>query len=140
MKELKRTLSILGSAECIIDSNGYVAAWQIIINDPFNKLDQSCTETIGNCIESLRLLHACPIIDKLEFSTIINCCVRAKQLHLAAALLPIVVQNKDKDFIITVNVIDNYKHIFLLLFQNEKLFFFFLTYIFYFRNLFEARN
>ncbi|KAK0087534.1 hypothetical protein PV325_000784 [Microctonus aethiopoides] len=101
VKELKRTLSILGSAECIIDSNGYVAAWQIIINDPFNKLDQSCTETIENCIETLRLLHACPIIDKLEFSSIINCCVRAKQLHLAAALLPVVVQNKDKDFIIT---------------------------------------
>ncbi|XP_008550216.1 kinetochore-associated protein 1 [Microplitis demolitor] len=87
VQELKKNLLKLGSIDCIVNYSGYVAAWQIVINDPFNKLDQS-SESIDNCIEALRLLHVCPIIDKLQFGSIIKYCIVAKQPHFAAALVP----------------------------------------------------
>ncbi|CAD6208998.1 GSCOCG00003645001-RA-CDS [Cotesia congregata] len=95
VQELKKNLLKLGSIDRIINFPGYIAAWQLIINEPFNKLDHS-SKSIDNCIEALRLLHVCPIIDKLQFSSNINYCFVAKQPHFAASLLPFLNGNEQE--------------------------------------------
>lgn len=95
VQELKKNLLKLGSIDRIINFPGYIAAWQLIINEPFNKLDHS-SKSVDNCIEALRLLHVCPIIDKLQFSSIINYCIVAQQPHFAASLLPFLSGNEQE--------------------------------------------
>ncbi|XP_044010090.1 kinetochore-associated protein 1-like [Aphidius gifuensis] len=101
IKELKKTLIMIGTTmDRIVNYSGYIDAWQIIISESFNKIDSKYQQNlIDSCIETLRLLHTCPVVNKLKFFDIIHSCFRAQQPHFAAALLPFV-EDTDKQLIL----------------------------------------
>lgn len=72
-----------------MNCNGYKMGWQLIISEPFGKMEVTpSTEQVNNCVEAIRLLYSCPIVHELDFSAIVRNCFQCEQACLAAALLP----------------------------------------------------
>lgn len=100
--ELKRILSQGRSQSVIVNCNGYRMGWQLIISEPFSKMEvKSSTEQVDNCVEAIRLLHSCPIAHELDFSTIVRNCLQCEQPCLAVALLPFL-NESDRKFALQV--------------------------------------
>lgn len=89
IKELKKVLLSVGTMSHVAKCSGYTSAWQLVTSEPFKKLDrQPSSSQIEDCCRSLRLLQACPIVDKLNFSKMIQYCLKSDQIHFAAAFSP----------------------------------------------------
>ncbi|XP_006610301.1 kinetochore-associated protein 1-like [Apis dorsata] len=89
INELKIILLQVQNINTIVNSNGYLFGWEVIISEPFKKMDMNPTsEQIENCIEALQLLYSCPVLYALNFSNIIKYCFQCQQLHLVLAFLP----------------------------------------------------
>lgn len=89
----------------IVNSNGYLLGWQVVISEPFRKMDVHPTnEQIDNCIEALQLLYSCPVVHMLCFSNIITYCFQCQQPHFAVALLPFL-HGDDKKNVLEVSII-----------------------------------
>ncbi|XP_046140981.1 kinetochore-associated protein 1 isoform X1 [Osmia bicornis bicornis] len=107
INELKKILLQVRNVSAIVNSNGYLLGWQVVILEPFRKMDVHPTnEQIDNCIEALQLLYSCPVVHMLCFSDIIKYCFQCQQPHFAVALLPFlhgddkknVLEQSKKDF------------------------------------------
>ncbi|XP_063991507.1 kinetochore-associated protein 1 [Diachasmimorpha longicaudata] len=85
VKELKRSLMMLAGIDRLVNCSGYISAWQLVISDGFGRLGTD--KGLEESIEALRMLHACPVVDKLHFEEIVEGCLRPGQMHFAAALL-----------------------------------------------------
>ncbi|XP_076666441.1 kinetochore component rough deal isoform X2 [Andrena cerasifolii] len=100
VNELKEILLQVRNISIIVNSNGYLLGWQLIISEPFRKMDMHPTsEQIDDCIESLQLLYSCPIMHMLRFKDIIKYSFQCQQPHLAAALLPFL-NDDDKKYVL----------------------------------------
>ncbi|XP_043286981.1 kinetochore-associated protein 1 isoform X2 [Venturia canescens] len=94
VEELEKFLPIIGTMT-MISGSGYTAGWQLIVATPFMRLGPRPTpEQFSDCVRLLRLLHACPVISKLDFKEIISQCFHCSgAVHFAAALLPFLPEN-----------------------------------------------
>ncbi|CAK9795523.1 Kinetochore-associated protein 1 [Anthophora quadrimaculata] len=102
---LKKILPQVRNIDIIVNSNGYLLGWEVIISEPFRKMDTYPTsEQIDNCIEALRLLYSCPVVHMLHFNDIIKYCFECQQPHLALAFLPFL--NEDD----TTFIVEKMKH------------------------------
>ncbi|XP_068973508.1 kinetochore-associated protein 1 isoform X2 [Bombus flavifrons] len=89
INELKKILLQIRNISIIVNSNGYLLAWEVTISEPFRKMDINPTsEQVEKCIEALQLLYSCPVVHGLNFTNIIKYCFQCQQDHLAVALLP----------------------------------------------------
>ncbi|XP_012278526.1 kinetochore-associated protein 1 [Orussus abietinus] len=89
IKDLKYVLPKLVPFSNIVNSHGYVSGWQTVIAEPFRRTDARPTsEQVEHCLQSITLLHACPVVSKLQFTEMVECCFHSRLEHLAAALLP----------------------------------------------------
>ncbi|XP_076239619.1 kinetochore component rough deal [Calliopsis andreniformis] len=87
--ELKKILLQVRNISSIVNSNGYLSGWQVVISEPFRKMYiHPTSEQIDDCIEILQLLYSCPVIHMLHFNDVIQYSFQCQQPHLAAALLP----------------------------------------------------
>ncbi|XP_076628517.1 kinetochore component rough deal [Colletes latitarsis] len=97
VNELKKILLQTRSISAIVNCNGYISGWQVIISEPFRKMNVHPTlEQIDSCIEALQLLYSCPVVHVLCFNEIIKYCFQSIQPHLAAALLPFLYNDDEK--------------------------------------------
>ncbi|KOC60522.1 Kinetochore-associated protein 1 [Habropoda laboriosa] len=89
VNELKKILPQVRNISIIVNSNGYLLGWEVIILEPFRKMDiYPTSEQIDNCIEALHFLYSCPVVHMLNFYDIIKYCFECQQPHLALAFLP----------------------------------------------------
>ncbi|XP_053980593.1 kinetochore-associated protein 1 [Hylaeus volcanicus] len=89
INELKKILLQVRNICAIVNCNGYISGWQVVISEPFRKMDIHPTfEQINNCIEALHLLYSCPVVHALCFNDIMKYCFHCQQPHIAAAFLP----------------------------------------------------
>ena len=87
--ELKKFLPKVATLSHVINCAGYISGWQIIISETFRKIDINPTpKQIEDCIRALRLLHTCPVVNKLNFNDIINYCFSCNQPQFAVILVP----------------------------------------------------
>lgn len=104
INELKTILLQVQNINTIVNSNGYLFGWEVIISEPFKKMDMNPTsEQIENCIEVLQLLYSCPVLYALNFSNIIKYCFQCQQLHLVLAFLPFL-NDDDTIFVLEVSI------------------------------------
>ena len=123
VKDLAKALPVIGTINQMLNSTGYIAGWQVVIASPFGKLDpQPTSKQVADCIGSLRLLHSCPVIDKLEFTDIIGRCFHCAQAHLAAALLPFL-NDSDKAYVLRVIALFAFDFLFLRFVNSETIFY-----------------
>ncbi|XP_015120156.1 kinetochore-associated protein 1 [Diachasma alloeum] len=85
VRELKRSLMMLAGVDRLVNYPGYISAWQLVVSDGFARLGSG--EGLEESVEALRMLHACPVVDKLELGEVVGGCLRAGQVHFAGALL-----------------------------------------------------
>lgn len=105
INELKKILLQIRNISIIVNSNGYLLAWEVTISEPFRKMDINPTsEQIEKCIEALQLLYSCPVVHGLKFTNIIKYCFQCQQDHLAVALLPFL-NDDDTIFVLEVNIL-----------------------------------
>nr|XP_031834424.1 uncharacterized protein LOC116427799 [Nomia melanderi] len=103
INELKKILLQVRNISVIVNCNGYLLGWQVVISEPFRKMDLNPSpEQIDNCVEALKLLHSCPVVHTLYFSDIIKYCFQCQQSHLAAAILPFL-NDDDKKYVLEVS-------------------------------------
>ena len=89
MTELEKFLPMVATLSHVVNCTGYVAGWQVIISETFRRIDINPTpKQIEDCIRALRLLHTCPVVNKLNFKDIIQYCFNCKQAQFAVILLP----------------------------------------------------
>ncbi|KAI4495651.1 hypothetical protein M0802_008486 [Mischocyttarus mexicanus] len=89
VNELMEILPRISRTSAVTTSKGYKLAWQIVIVEPFSKMDiKPSSEQIDACITAFCLLYSCPITYELKFNDILNYCFLTQQLHLAVAFLP----------------------------------------------------
>lgn len=104
MNDLKKILLQVRHIGAIVNSSGYLLGWELIISEPFRKMDTYPTpEQIENCIEALQLVYSCPIVHMLRFNDIIQYCFQCQQPHLALALLPFL-NDDDTKFALEVSI------------------------------------
>ncbi|XP_011306645.1 kinetochore-associated protein 1 [Fopius arisanus] len=84
VKELKRSLMILSGLDRLVNYSGYISAWQLVISDGLARLGNG--EAIQDAVDALRMLHACPVVHKIEFQDVVEGCLKSR-IHVAAALL-----------------------------------------------------
>ncbi|KYN06464.1 Kinetochore-associated protein 1 [Cyphomyrmex costatus] len=102
--DLKKVLLQLRDKNVIVNCNGYKTGWQLIISEPFSKMDINPNlEQIDNCIEAVCLLYSCPVTHELDFTAIVRDCFQSQQAHLAAALLPFLNDVENKFVLETIN-------------------------------------
>lgn len=100
---MKKILLQVRNISGIVNSNGYLSGWQVVISEPFIKMDvHSTSEQIDDCIETLKLLYSCPILHVLYFDDIIQYCFQCQQPHLAAILLPFL-HDDSKKYVLEVS-------------------------------------
>ncbi|KAI4477863.1 hypothetical protein M0804_012343 [Polistes exclamans] len=113
--ELTEILPRISRTSIITTCKGYKLAWQIVIVEPFSKMDMKpSSEQIDACITAFCLLYSCPVTYELKFNDILNYCFLTQQPHLAVAFLPYL-STVDKQFVFTriksfsnvQNIIDN---------------------------------
>ncbi|KAK2580274.1 hypothetical protein KPH14_012521 [Odynerus spinipes] len=89
VNELMEILPQLRNLSVVITCKGYAIAWQVVITQPFSKMDiLPSVEQIDACITALCLLYSCPVTYELKFNDILDHCLQCQQPHLAAAFLP----------------------------------------------------
>ncbi|XP_018406834.1 PREDICTED: kinetochore-associated protein 1 [Cyphomyrmex costatus] len=104
ISDLKKVLLQLRDKNVIVNCNGYKTGWQLIISEPFSKMDINPNlEQIDNCIEAVCLLYSCPVTHELDFTAIVRDCFQSQQAHLAAALLPFLNDVENKFVLETIN-------------------------------------
>lgn len=73
----------------IIYLEEFIACWQLLVDETFQKLSsQPSQRQTTDCIETLKILQACPVIHDLKFDDSLNSCFQSKQPWLSAALVP----------------------------------------------------
>ncbi|XP_035724093.1 kinetochore-associated protein 1-like [Vespa mandarinia] len=89
INELMEILPRIRNMSIVTTCKGYKLAWQIVIAEPFSKMDITPSlEQIDTCIMAFCLLYSCPITYELKFNDILNYCFQCQQPHLAIAFLP----------------------------------------------------
>lgn len=89
VKELETYLPMVATLSYVTNCTGYISGWQVVISDTFRKIDVNPTfKQIEDCIRILRLLHSCPVVNKLSFDDVIQYCFDSNQAQFAVILLP----------------------------------------------------
>ncbi|XP_051156783.1 kinetochore-associated protein 1 isoform X2 [Leptopilina boulardi] len=89
VKELETFLPMVATLSHVTNCTGYLSGWQLIISDTFRKIDiNPSSKQIEDCTRILRLLHSCPVVNKLKFDDVIQYCFDSKQAQFAVILLP----------------------------------------------------
>ncbi|XP_076766662.1 kinetochore component rough deal [Xylocopa sonorina] len=103
VNELKNILLQVRNINVIVNSNGYLLGWKVIISEPLRKMDVNPTsEQIEDCLETLQLLYSCPVVHMLNFNDIVKYCFQSQQPHFALTLLPFL---NDDDIVFVLNKI-----------------------------------
>ncbi|XP_015182547.1 PREDICTED: kinetochore-associated protein 1 [Polistes dominula] len=87
--ELMEILPRISRTSIVTTCKGYKLAWQVVILEPFSKMDiKPSSDQIDDCITAFCLLYSCPVTYELKFNDILNYCFISQQPHLAVAFLP----------------------------------------------------